>query len=60
MQIYTKRYNEDKSGVPIFIKQETSFDSDLLGLHEHWGKYKSINEANYLAAQFSNIGQNDS
>ena len=34
----------------IFI---TSFDGDVLGLHEHLGEYESIDELNYLAALLS-------
>ena len=36
----------------IFI---TSFDSDVLGLHEHLGEYENIDELNYLAALLSDI-----
>lgn len=40
----------------IFI---TSFDSDVLGLHEHLGEYENIDELNYLAALLSDIDQSD-
>ena len=38
----------------IFI---TSFDGDVLGLHEHLGEYESIDELNYLAALLSEINR---
>ena len=40
----------------IFI---TSFDGDVLGLHEHLGEYESIDELNYLAALLSEMDQSD-
>ena len=40
----------------IFI---TSFDSDVLGLHEHLGEYENIDELNYLAALLSDMDQSD-
>lgn len=40
----------------IFI---TSFDSDVLGLHEHLGEYENIDELNYLAALLSEMDQSD-
>ena len=40
----------------IFI---TSFDGDVLGLHEHVGEYASIDELNYLAALLSEMDQSD-
>lgn len=40
----------------IFI---TSFDSDVLGLHEHLDEYENIDELNYLAALLSDMDQSD-
>ena len=40
----------------IFI---TSFDGDVLGLHEHLGEYESIDELNYLAELLSEMDQSD-
>ena len=40
----------------IFI---TSFDGDVLGLHEHLGEYESIDELNYLAVLLSEMDQSD-
>ena len=38
----------------IFI---TSFDSDVLGLHEYLGEYENIDELNYLAVLLSDMDQ---
>ena len=40
----------------IFI---TSFDSDVLGLHEHLGEYENLDELNYLAVLLSEMDQGD-
>ena len=40
----------------IFI---TSFDGDVLGLHEHLGEYENLDELNYLAALLSEMDQSD-
>ncbi len=40
----------------IFI---TSFDGDVLGLHEHLGEYESIDELNHLAHLLSNLDNAD-
>lgn len=40
----------------IFI---TSFDGDVLGLHEHLGEYENLDELNYLAVLLSEMDQSD-
>ncbi|MGN1026698.1 MAG: antirestriction protein ArdA [Faecousia sp.] len=40
----------------IFI---TSFDGDVLGLHEHLGEYENLDELNYLAVLLSEMDQGD-
>lgn len=40
----------------IFI---TSFDSDVLGLHEYLGEYENLDELNYLAVLLSEMDQGD-
>ena len=40
----------------IFI---TSFDGDVLGLHEHLGEYENLDELNYLAVLLSDMDQGD-
>ena len=40
----------------IFI---TSFDSNVLGLHEHLGEYENLDELNYLAVLLSEMDQGD-
>ena len=57
MQALLKRIGVD--GVryeEIFI---TSFDGDVLGLHEHLGEYENIDELNYLAALLSDMDHSD-
>ena len=40
----------------IFI---TSFDGDVLGLHEHLGEYENLDELNHLACLLSELDQSD-
>ena len=40
----------------IFI---TSFDGNVLGLHEHLGEYENLDELNYLAVLLSEMDQGD-
>lgn len=40
----------------IFI---TSFDGDVLGLHEHLGEYENLDELNYLAVLLSEMDQSN-
>ena len=58
-EVQTSFFFQAEDGIrdeEIFI---TSFDGDVLGLHEHLGEYESIDELNYLAALLSEMDQSD-